>query len=173
MSNPNEIQRITRILNGDSELYGELIDRYKTGLYYHCFTIICDEDAAEDIAQETFITAYRNLKKYDQKHAFSTWLYKIATRKAIDHLRKRRTVPLQEQTLATITSTQPGPDRSAVYREMQDAVNNLRPKYRSAINLYYWQGKSYDDIATIMGTSVSSIKVWLHRAKQQLKKELS
>lgn len=173
MSNHDEPELIARILGGEGDLFGTLIDRYKTGLYYHCFAIVRDEDTAEDIAQETFIQAYRNLTRYDSTHRFSTWLYKIATNKSIDFLRSRRTVPLDDEKLATIVSTLPSTERQMTYRELHDAVAQLPVTYRSVVSLHYWHGKSYDEIAHIMGAPVGSVKGWLHRAKQHLKEALS
>jgi RNA polymerase sigma-70 factor, ECF subfamily len=173
MSTDNEQELIARIMSGEGELFGELIDRYKTGLYYHCFAILRDEDAAEDVAQEAFIQAYRQLRRYDSKHRFSTWLYKIATHKAIDALRKNRTVPLDADFAETLPSTLPPTDRRVVYRELHDAVAELSPQYRSVVSLHYWQGKSYEEIAAIMNAPAGTVKGWLHRAKQQLKEALS
>ena len=173
MSTGNEQELIARIVGGEGELYGELIDRYKTGLYYHCFAIVRDEDRAEDVAQEAFIQAYRQLAKYDSAYRFSTWLYKIATHKAIDALRTKQTVPLDDETLDSIASNLPPTERQAIHRELHDAVAALPDKYRTVISLHYWQGKSYEEIAVIMDAPEGSVKGWLYRAKQQLKEALS
>ena len=84
-----ESELINRSLSGDIETYGVLIDRYKHALYRHCFSLVRSEDLAEDIAQETFIASYYALKKFDpQKGKLSTWLFKIATNKALTVLKK-------------------------------------------------------------------------------------
>jgi RNA polymerase sigma-70 factor (ECF subfamily) len=169
-----EMELIARSLNGDSHAYGALIDRYKNALYRHCFAIVRNEDVAEDIAQETFITAYYKLHTYNSSYRLSTWLFKIATNKALTWLKKAsREVRANDELIARIASHHPGPDQIAQYSELRRAVENLQPKHRAVISLYYWQGLSYSEIATVLTAPIGSVKVWMRRAKQQLKKELS
>jgi RNA polymerase sigma-70 factor (ECF subfamily) len=169
----NEHELIAHTLDGNENAYGALIDRYKEGLYRHCFTFVRDEAEAEDIAQEAFIEAYIHLDRYNPKFRFSTWLYKIATNLALMHLRKRRNVRMDEDELERIVSDLPSAEDTAFHKEIHDAVNALPLRYRTVVSMHYWQGKSYREIATHMGTSVGSIKSWMSRAKKQLKEVLS
>lgn len=174
MQNKEEQELIARSLNGDPDAYGQLVDRYKNALYHHCFAIVRSEDAAEDIAQDTFITAYYKLRLYDPKYRLSTWLFKIATNKALNWLKKAaKETAADDDLIASIASPHPRPDQQAEIQELHDAVGRLRPKYRSVISLYYWQGLSYQEIATVLAAPTGSVKVWMSRAKQDLKKELS
>lgn len=174
MQNQEETELIARSMNGDSVAYGTLIDCYKNALYRHCFAIVRNEDVAEDIAQETFITAYYKLHTYNPSYRLSTWLFKIATNKALTWLKKAsRVVRVDDEFIASIASQHPGPEQEATYSELRRAVENLRPKQRAVISLYYWQGLSYQEIAAVLAAPLGSIKVWMRRAKQQLKKELS
>jgi DNA-directed RNA polymerase specialized sigma24 family protein len=88
VQNIDEHALVEQSLNGDHRAYGELVDRYKNALYHHCFAIVRDEDVAEDLAQETFITAYYKLHLYKPQYRLSTWLFKIATNKALTWLKK-------------------------------------------------------------------------------------
>jgi len=169
----NEQELIAQILDGDEETYAALIDRYKEGLYRHCFRFTHDEDEAEDIAHEAFIEAFVHLDRYNPQFRFSTWLYKIATNLALTHLRKRRTVRLDEGELDRIMSDLPGTIDLAMYQELREAVDALPTNYRTVVSMHYWQGKSYSEIALQMGTSVGSIKSWMSRARKQLKEVLS
>lgn len=174
MQNNDEHLLITATLNGDHDAYGQLVDRYKHALYRHCFAIVRREDIAEDIAQEAFITAYYKLHTYNADYRLSTWLFKIATNKALTWLSKAgREVPASDELLARIVSTLPSPDKTAVHNELHAAVAALPPKYRAVISLYYWQGLSYPEIAIALGAPLGSVKVWMSRAKKQLKQELS
>lgn len=174
MQNQDEAELIARSLNGDSTAYGALIDRYKHSMYRHCFAIVHSEDVAEDIAQEAFITAYYKLHTYNPSYRLSTWLFKIATNKALTWLKKaKREVRADDEFIARVASHHPGPDQEATYSELRRAVENLQPKHRAVISLYYWQGLSYQEIADILASPIGSVKVWMRRAKQQLKKELS
>ena len=169
----NEPELIAQILDGNDDAYATLIDRYKEGLYRHCFRFTRDEDEAEDIAHEAFIEAYVHLDRYDPRYRFSTWLYKIATNLALMRLRKRRDVRMDEDELDRIISDLPGAEDLVFYQEIHDAVEALPLQYRTVVSMHYWQGKSYSEIATHMGTSVGSIKGWMSRAKKQLKEALS
>lgn len=170
----DEPELIARSIDGDPEAYAELVNRYKNALYHHCFAIVRDEDAAEDIAQDTFITAYYKLRLYNPEYRLSTWLFKISTNKALRWLKKaaRETVA-DDELIASIASPHPRPDEQAITQELHDAVAKLSPKYRSVISLYYWQGLSYQEIAAVLAVPTGSVKGWMSRAKQDLKKELS
>jgi len=169
----DEQELIAHIMDGDEAAYATLIDRYKTGLYHHCFKFVHDEDVAEDLAHEAFIEAFVHLETYDSRFRFSTWLYKIATNLALMYARKRHDVRMDEGEIDRILSTLPGTEQFALYRELHEAVDNLPRPYRTVVAMHYWHGKSYSEIASSMGTSVGSIKGWMSRAKRQLKEVLS
>ena len=170
----DEPELIARSINGDHEAYAELVDRYKNALYHHCFAIVRSEDAAEDIAQDTFITAYYKLRRYNPEYRLSTWLFKISTNKALTWLKKSaRETAADDDLIASIASPHPRPDQQVQTQELHDAVARLQPKYRSVISLYYWQGLSYQEIAAVLAVPTGSVKGWMSRAKQDLKKELS
>lgn len=170
-----ESDLIDRCRQADTEIYAELVERYKQALYRHCFAMVRDEDVAEDIAQETFITAYYALSKFDANKAkFSTWLFKIATNKALNWLkREAKHIAADDSLIAQIASQQPEPAEQAIHRELHEAVVRLRPKYRAVVSLYYWQGLAYSDIAAVLGAPEGSVKGWMKRAKQDLRKELA
>jgi RNA polymerase sigma-70 factor (ECF subfamily) len=169
----NESELIAQILDGDEEAYAALINRYKEGLYRHCFRFVRDEDEAEDIAHEAFVEAFIHLDRYDPKFRFSTWLYKIATNLALMRLRKRRDVRMDEDELDRLISDLPGAEDLAYFSELHDAVDALPMQYRTVISMHYWQGKSYHEIASYMGTPMGTVKSWMSRAKKQLKEVLS
>lgn len=168
----NERELIVQILDGDEQLYGVLIDRYKEGLYRHCFRIMRDEYVAEDVAQEAFIKAYVKLASFDRVHAFSTWLYKIATNIALGELRRKRPGLLDEKVLELLPGESNATDL-ARYSELYCAIERLPEKHKQAIKLHYFKGKKYEQIAEEMDTSIGSIKAWTSRAKKQLKEMLS
>jgi RNA polymerase sigma-70 factor (ECF subfamily) len=166
MQNDEEAGLVARSLNGDTDAYGQLVDRYKNAIYHHCFAIVRNEDVAEDIAQETFIAAYYKLRYYNPNYRLSTWLFKIATNKALNWLKKAgREVAEADRIIASIAASQPGPDKIALYGELHSAVDHLQANYRAVISLYYWQGLSYQEIAVVLSAPVGSVRAWMHRAK--------
>lgn len=173
MQNKSETELIAQSLDDNHDAYGILVDRYKNAIYHHCFVIVRDEDLAEDISQETFITAFYKLERYKSEYKFSTWLFKIATNKALNALKKRRKEFSGEEVFETIASELPEPMTTSRYSELHEAVGRLEAKHRTVISLYYWQGLSYQEIALVMSSPVGSVRGWVYRAKQTLRKELS
>ena len=171
----NENHTIQKIIAGDTDAYEHLVARYHVGLIIHCDRLVGDRDQAEDIAQEAFIKAFNNLHTFDSaKSRFSTWLYKIATNKAIDYLRaSKRKVPVED---IERIADEAAPDYEAeeTKREVRDAVAKLQPPtHRQVIEAYYWEGKSYEQIANSLHIPINTVRTWLRRAKQQLRSDLS
>lgn len=169
-----ENQIIAEICSGIDK-YELLVRRYHVGLIIHCEQLVHNRADAEDIVQEAFVKAYASLSSFDPTKArFSTWLYKIATNLAIDFLRRqKRRVDVQdieEIAETTMPSFMEDEERQAVRR----AVSGLMPPhYRTVIEQYYWQGKSYQEIADAQGVPLNTVRTWLKRAKEQLQEELS
>ena len=169
-----ENELIKRSLQNDADAYGELVERYKNAIYYHCYSIVRDEDVAEDLAQEAFINGYYKLKKFDESKKFSTWLFKIATNKCLDYLRSRKKiVDVDDEIFDSILTTERSVEDKLVDRELHDAIKTLDPKYQTVINLHYFEGLAYEDIAERMDAPIGSVRGWLHRAKNDLRKELA
>lgn len=173
MQNTEE-ELIAKSKEGDADAYGRLVEKYKNALYRHCFALLQDEDAAEDMAQEAFIAAYYKLTSFDSSRRFSTWLFKIATHKALDNLRSRRRVTgMSDETLERLVSPHASPSQQAEYAELTAAITQLEPRYRAVVHLYYFEGMSYEEIAKVMAKPIGSVKGWMNRAKKQLRKELA
>lgn len=170
----NETEIIGAIIAG-ADRYRELVERYHVGLIIHCERLVKDRDDAEDIAQEAFIKAYQQLKKYDpERSRFSTWLYRIATNLAIDHLRKQRRRVRVDDIESVAEATMPTHIQDEERQAAIQAVIQLQPpEYRRAIEAYYWSGKSYQEIAEQEKVPLNTVRTWLRRAKLQLREELS
>ncbi len=169
----DENKIITLIINGENETYRALVERYQAGVIIHCDALVHDRQTAEDIAQEAFVKAFYSLRKFNsEKGAFSTWLYRIATNLAKDHLRKRR----DKQALADIDTiaVEPPTLSEAEAKEIRQAVHKLEPpEYARVVQAYFWEGKRYEEIADELHVPIGTIGTWLARAKRQLRKELS
>lgn len=166
---------VDQVIAGDKESYRLLVDRYKDGLVRYCYSIVLDEAAATDAAQQAFINAYEKLHTYKPKYAFSTWLYRIGRNEALKELQRlRKQMPIE--TAAHIASDSDLSDeyekKSERERVMQ-AMTSLRHEWRQVVHFYYWEGKTYEEISELTGTPLNTIRVWLMRAKQQLEKELA
>jgi len=170
----NETQVIAAICAGDVEQYANLVERYQTGLIIHCDRYLHSRSDAEDIAQQAFIKAYAKLSEFNPERAhFSTWLYRIATNLVIDHLRiQKHSIPTEDMELFGVNDSIPYDE--VLLQELRDTVRSLQPpEQRHAIEAYYWDGKSYLEIAENMGVPINTIKSWLRRGKAQLREKLS
>ena len=171
----NEDRCIKKTLSGDTDAYRELVERYQTGLIIHCENILKDRQDGEDIAQEAFIKAYMYLPKFSQEKAkFSTWLYRIATNLCIDYLRKNKRKVHIKDIEARLEATLPTYLEEDEIQHLRQLVEQLEPpKYAQIIKAYFWEGKSYQEIADSFNTSTNTIGTWISRAKMQLKEKLS
>jgi RNA polymerase sigma-70 factor (ECF subfamily) len=166
---------ITRVLDGEIDAYRDLVDRYQTGLIIHCENILHDRQDGEDIAQEAFIKAFKSLKTFSSDKArFSTWLYRIASNLCVDFLRKNKRVFNVEDIEVYAQATDPASMEIDEVEKVRMLVEQLEPpKFSKVIKAYFWEGKSYQQIAADFGTTTNTVGSWINRAKSQLKEKLS
>lgn len=167
----NEKDTIKAILSGNRDAYRSLVDRYQTGLIIYCDQLVRDRDAAEDLAQDAFVKAYTSLRTFDpDRAAFSTWLYRIASNVCIDHLRKSKRFVRQAIEDAPMQESM----TEAEINHIRETVARLTPpEYRAVIEAYFWEGKTYAQIAATHNTTTGTVGTWISRAKAQLRKELA
>lgn len=173
---------------GNEEVFEEIVRRYQKKVYNTTYRMMGNHEDASDLAQEAFIRIYRNLRSFQGKSSFSTWLFTITTNVCRDELRKRQR-RLQAQSLSEpvqfddgevereIADDSMAPEVMSLHREMQDeiqaVIEQLPSEQKEAIILREFQGLSYEEIAEISGVAVGTIKSRISRARQSMKKELS
>lgn len=175
-------QLIREIKEGNLELYSELMTRYQRKILafvYHMLKSSNMELLAEDLCSETFYKAFRSLHSFREVDAsFSTWLYTIARNTVLSELRKQRSgnIPLEESGIVPVAPSENTPEYAVLRSErvmlVRDAINNLPEKQRSAIILREYDQLDYQEIANILGQSVSSVKSLLFRARSSVKTQL-
>ena len=175
--NEQELVWVEQATDGDKQAFGQLVRAYQRPVYNLTYRMLGNPDEAEDAAQETFLRAYANLRKYNSDHKFSTWLFSIANHHCIDRLRKRRITWLSiddNPVLQNLEGDVPRPERTAVRREesseIQELLNQLEPAYRMPLVLRYWEEYSYEEIAQAMDLSIAAVKSRLFRARQKMAK---
>jgi RNA polymerase sigma-70 factor, ECF subfamily len=176
--------------SGRETAFRELIDRYQRPVFSLIYRMVRDRERAEDLAQDTFIKVLNALDRYDPKFKFSSWIFKIAHNTTLDHLRRKQVDTLsidgsphassaaeQESSALTPASSDERPDEYTENRELgvqiEDAIARLRPEYRTAIVLCHVEGRAYDEIAEIMAVPLGTVKTYIHRARNELKRELA
>lgn len=175
-------QLIREIKDGNVELYSELMRRYQRKILAFIFHMLKSaklELLAEDLCSETFYKAYRSLHSFREMDAsFSTWLYTIARNTVLSELRKQKTanVSLDEAGYEPAAPADMTPEQHLLRNErmdmVRDAINNLPEKQRSALILREYEQLDYQEIASILGQTVSSVKSLLFRARASVKAQL-
>ncbi|MNI27147.1 ECF RNA polymerase sigma-E factor [compost metagenome] len=175
-------QLIREIKEGNTELYSELMRRYQRKILafvYHMLKSSNLELMAEDLCSETFYKAFRSLHSFREVDAsFSTWLYTIARNTVFSELRKQRNgnIPLDESGYVPVAPIEIAPEQAILRSEkvdkVREAINNLPEKQRSALILREYEQLDYQEIASILGQSVSAVKSLLFRARSSVKNQL-
>jgi RNA polymerase sigma-70 factor (ECF subfamily) len=176
-------QLIREIKDGNAELYAELMRRYERKIYafiFHMLKSSSMESVSEDLSQETFYKAYRSLQTFREVEAsFSTWLYTIARNTVLSELRKQNKnnpVSLDHGGYTPYASFDAMPEPTLLRNEkvtmVRDAINNLPEKQRSALILREYDQLEYQEIANILGQTVSAVKSLLFRARASVKLQL-
>jgi RNA polymerase sigma-70 factor, ECF subfamily len=183
----NEGALIARVLAGESEVFYELIRPYERLVYVTIFAILKNEAEAEDGAQETMISAFRNLKSFRGEAKFSTWLVTIAMNEARKRLRKAKTAAEDsiddtaeegegDFTPAVLTDWREIPlealERKELKEKLQEAVRILPEKYREVFVLRDIEELNQEETAAALGINVTLVKVRLHRARMMLQRLL-
>ncbi|MEM8931770.1 MAG: sigma-70 family RNA polymerase sigma factor [Acidobacteriota bacterium] len=183
---PTDDDLVRLALAGSADAHRQIVERYQRPVLALVGRMVRDPSLAEDIAQEAFVRAFHRLASYDPGRKFSSWLFKIAHNRTIDHLRRRhlKTVPLEasdssgDETWEVFEAPEEeGPGRRAEAAELARALDvalaALRPNYREVLLLRFQGGLAYDEIAEATGRTLATVKVQLHRARKALAKELA
>ena len=177
-------QLIRQAKTGDQKAYKALTEKYQKPLYFHILKMVKNNEQVEDLVQEAFIKAFKNLDSYNTDYAFSTGLYRITTNHTIDFLRKRR---IEATSLNNPVKTKDGEieieiegreetDRAIIRKErrqiINQAIDNLPEKYRVIIRMRHLEELSYQEISDELDLPLGTVKAHIFRAREMLYKAL-
>ena len=150
-----------------------LLESYKEPVYWHIRRLVVSHDDAQDVAQETFVRIFRNLKQYNEDHSFKAWIFRIATNEALRHLGRQKNVTMLslDDVTADMLSTKADEyfDSSDILAvRLQQAILHLPAKQQLAFNLRYYDELSYKEIAEVAGSSATSAKMNYNLAKEKI-----
>lgn len=171
--------------SGRQDAYKKLMDKYQRPLYFHVYRMVKEKEQVEDLVQEAFMKAFKNLKSYNTDYAFSTWLYRITTNHTIDYLRKKKlpTTSIDEPVktkegdmqIEIADDSEPA-DRAILSKERKKiithAIKNLPEKYRQVIEMRHIEELSYQEISEQLDLPLGTVKAHIFRAREMLYKAL-
>lgn len=176
---------VAKAVQGQEDSYKKLVDKYNRPIYFHIRKMIKEQELVEDLVQEVFIKAFKNLATYSNQYAFSTWLYRIATNHTIDYLRKKKlptfsiSDPIKTkdgEVEVQLPDTSFATDAPIIKHErkaiVQEAIANLPEKYRKVIRMRHMDELSYDEIADELNIPLGTVKAHIFRARELLYKAL-
>jgi RNA polymerase sigma-70 factor (ECF subfamily) len=174
---------VGRAQSGDQSAYEELVKRNQQRVAAVVGGILRRREDVEDVAQQVFVKAFFSLKRFDQRSAFSTWLYKITVNECWDYLRKKRVRPLvyeadlsedQARQMGSFVSAGKAPadssDRAAMRQQVERLLGQLNEEDRQMMVLKEVEGFSVEEVGEILGLNVNTVKVRLFRARARLVK---
>lgn len=161
--------------HGYQDAYAELTDRHGQLAYRVALRLLGNHHDAEEVAQEALIAAWQRLPAFSAKSSFSTWLYQIVTRRALNRISRTRTVESLDL-VGDVRDQAPGPGDTAVQRGAAEAVINavtaLPPQQRVAIVLHHFEGLPNAEVARITGSTVPAVRSHLFRGRRALTRTL-
>ncbi len=178
---------VARARSGDADAYRVLVERHSRALFRLAFRMTGNESDAEDVVQESFLRAYRQLGKFDERASFGTWLYRIASNCSLDLVRsrKRRSERIVandpdmdelRDPMLNLPATGPTPERSALSTEVRErvaeAMNDLSATERTAFVLRHFEGMCIEDVSRVLDCQPGAAKHSVFRAVQKLRRAL-
>jgi RNA polymerase sigma-70 factor (ECF subfamily) len=161
----------------DKEAFGVLVDRYEAKLLRYGKKFLSTRQDIEDLVQDIFVNAYRNIQSFDSSQKFSPWIYRIAHNAFIDGLRKNSRTPFILPDFDTFLAYPVSDDSSEKERNRQEiklmidkGLDQISPKYKEVLILYYLEELSYKEIAEIIQVPIGTVSTRVKRAKNELKK---
>jgi RNA polymerase sigma-70 factor (ECF subfamily) len=177
-----DYELVQQAVRGNQRAYASLLDRYQQSVYHTMFRMVRNSEDATDLTMEAFGKAFCNLVSYVPRHAFSTWLFKIAINNCIDHIRRKRLsfsslddsneAEVENEFGDRLRDRTRNPEEQIIRQQrlasMRQALLQLDGKYRLMIEMRYFEELSYDEIAAEMNLPLGTVKAQLFRAKELL-----
>jgi RNA polymerase sigma-70 factor, ECF subfamily len=177
-----ETRLLARLKQGDPLAFEEIVGQYERKVYSLARGLTRNDEDAQDAVQDTFLSVFKNIRRFKGDSSLSTWIYRITVNAALMKMRRRRhddrTVSIDESMpafddsghrVASLPDWHPRADEMLLNTEMgghlRRAIEALEPEYRTVLVLRDQEGMSNEDVAAVLGLSVAAIKSRLHRAR--------
>ncbi len=175
----NEAEAIEKAKRGDAEAFQALYDKHRRRVYSLCLRMTANTAEAEDLTQEAFLQLFRKIATFRGESAFSTWLHRLSVNVVLMHLRKKN-LPVVSLEETTQSGDEEAPKKdfgaedlalagSIDRLQLQKAVDDLPPGYRTIFMLHDVEGYEHNEIAAMVGCSIGNSKSQLHKARMKLR----
>jgi len=180
----NDRAFVIQARSGDRDAFRALVERHSRGLFRLAYRMTGNQQDAEDVVQESFLRAYRQLNKFDERASFATWMYRIVTNCSLDLVRARRRrsehgtpeAAEGEDPVASLPSLGPTPERMALSGELRrrvaEAMNDLSETERAAFVLRHYEGLRIEEVSRILECRPGAAKHSVFRAVHKLRRAL-
>ncbi|MHB1316750.1 MAG: RNA polymerase sigma factor [Minisyncoccota bacterium] len=178
-------QLISDYLEGDAQALTVLVDRYLEDAYNFAFRLTKNKHVAEDVTQESFVKAWKNIRKFISSNSFRSWLFSIIHNTSIDYLRKRKDVSFSSfetiegysPLISNLTDTEPLQDELFALAEntkyVENILNQINPQYREVLNLKYTSNMTFSEISKLLKRPLHTIKSQYRRGTTSLRRLLN
>lgn len=168
---------IDKARRGSREAFGQLVTAYQQYAFNLAFRIVCNEDEAKDVVQDSFVKMWKNMKNYNPKNKFTTWMYRILTNTAIDHLRSsknRDLFTIDDEKLLMVSKDNPETklNNQELGQLIQSISNNLPEKQKLVFVLRDLQGMNTVETSDVLELTITSVKSNLYHARNLIKEKL-
>jgi|SRR6195256_3952762 RNA polymerase sigma-70 factor (ECF subfamily) len=180
----SELDLVKRCQAGETEAFDELVTRYRTRIFAMIYNMVHNEQDAWDLAQDSFVKAWKSIKRFRGRSSFYTWIYRIVMNVTIDWLRKKQVkgagvefddaIQLREVNPASKTLPKADPlpyermERTEVRARIDNAITQLSPEHRAVILMKETEGMQYHEIAEALGCSIGTVMSRLFYARKKL-----
>jgi len=181
VSREEDHQLLRRAQSGEERAFEALVHKHQARAWRAARNLVGNDEDATDLAQEAFVRVFRNLSGFDFQHSFTTWLYRIVTNLAIDHLRRRRPVwstaaqgedeGQQDLVDARVVSPADGLEKGELALEVKACLDALAPHFQSVLVLREMEGLPCNQIAQIVGATHVTVRWRLHRGRKLFQEE--
>ncbi len=175
LNNLSDEKLIEKVRTKNYQFYGEIVKRYQQKLYRYLRYLTNQPDEAEDLVQNVFIKAYRNLFGFDTKRKFSSWIYRIAHNEGVNYLKKMQKIKklsFQDHNVFLSSGDNSPEDeliRQEIQKKIKECLDELESKYREPLILHYFEDKSYQEISDVLKIPIGTVGTFISRGKLILK----
>ncbi len=170
MSRDGDAELVRRCRAGESAAYEALLTEYEKPVYNVAFRMLHDVHDAQDVTQTVFMKVFENLDRYDSRHRFFSWVYRIAINESINLAQKRsRQRPLEGHEPTQLQGPEDDVERAAVGDAIEDVLMTIKTDYRTVLVLRHFAGFSYEEISEVVDVPAKTVKSRLFTARRLLR----